>query len=231
MEKQIAVTIEAQPGGKAGNRPLAALTMLCSWLAAALIVCHVCVPPSLADTPPSPTEQLKVTIEKVTEILTDLTADTKKNKDEPMARLCDTVHEGFSLAKTARLSLTDHWEQRTEPEQKRFVALFGKLLETTYLTYADRYQGEQVVFIREATHQDRAQVHVRVIHGILSIPVTVNMHLAGDRQWRVYDVVVFGISLVGNYRAQFNHIIRRHSYDEVIRIMEEKTAGHTICAG
>ena len=231
MEKQITAAIHGQHSGKAGRRPLAAVSTLCSCIAAALIVCLFFAPPALADTPSSPREQLKETIETVTEILIDLTADTKKNRDAQMARLCDAVHERFSLAETARLSLMDHWEERTEPEKKEFVALFGKLLETTYLSQADRYQGEQVVFIRETTDFDRAQVHVRVIHGMLGIPVTVKMHLAGDRQWRVYDVMVFGISLVSNYRAQFNHIIGRHSYDTVVRIMEEKTAGNTGCAG
>jgi ABC-type transporter MlaC component len=65
---------------------------------------------------------------------------------------------------------------------------------------------------------------------MLRIPITVRMHLTGGGQWMVYDVAVFGVSLVGNLRAQFNHIIHRHSYEQMIRIMKEKTDGRTACA-
>ncbi len=77
----------------------------------------------------------------------------------------------------------------------------------------------------------RALVHVQALHGGLRIPMTVRLHLAENGEWMVYDITALGVSLVGNLRAQFTHIILRHSYERVIRIMKEKTHGFTGCAG
>ncbi|MCA1795805.1 MAG: phospholipid-binding protein MlaC [Desulfotignum sp.] len=201
---------------------------LSAFLGPIVIICHICLPGAMAEAP-SARKQLEYTIDKVTNILAELTSEKDTDKKEQMALLCDAVYERFSLAKTARLCLMDHWGKRTDVEKEAFIALFGKFLENAYLSKADRYQGEQVVFVREKIDHDRAQVHVRVLHGVLVIPATVKMHLTRGGQWMVYDVTSFGISLVGNYRAQFNHIIKRHSYEKVIQIMEEKTNSHTGC--
>jgi phospholipid transport system substrate-binding protein len=227
----VKIAMPCHYSGKAGRHCLAAVKQVRCCLVFFLILCHFVVTPALANTISSPWEQLEQTIEKAIDILLDLPEEKKENRPEKILQLCDVVYERFNLAKTARLSLVDHWEKRTGPEKKEFIALFGKLLESAYLSKADQYQDEQVVFVKETRDGTRAQVHVRVIHRMLTIPVTVKMHLAADNRWQVYDVMVLGISLVGNYRAQFNHIIRRHSYEEVIRIMKEKTAGHIGCAG
>jgi len=194
-----------------------------------LFLCSIAVDRSRAQPAQSPGQQLQETVERVTAILTRLTDDSRNDARKQMRLLCDAVHERFSLAETARLSLADHWDKRTDTEKTAFIALFGRFLESVYLPWADRYKGEQVVFVREKIANNRALVHVRVHHDRLRIPVTVRMHHTGGGQWMVYDVTALGVSLVGILRAQFNHIIKRHSYEQVIRIMEEKTAGHIGC--
>ncbi len=196
-----------------------------------LLLCSIALDRAGAQTAISPGQQLQETVEKVTAILTRLTDDSRNDARKQMRLLCDAVHERFSLAETARLSLAEHWDKRTDKEKTAFIALFGRFLENVYLPWADRYDGGQVVFVREKIKENRALVHVRVHHGMLRIPVTVRMHHTGGGQWMVYDVAALGISLVGNLRAQFNHIVKRHSYDKVIQIMEEKTSGHTGCSG
>jgi phospholipid transport system substrate-binding protein len=193
-------------------------------------LCSTAGSPALAQPAHSPWQQLQETAEKVTGILIRLTDTSRNDARKQMHLLCDAVYERFSLAQTARLSLADHWENRSDKEKTEFIALFGRFLESAYLSKASRYDGEQVVFIREQVQTNRAQVHVRVHHGMLRIPITVRMHLTGGGQWMVYDVAVFGVSLVGNLRAQFNHIIHHQSYEQVIRIMKEKTDGRTTCA-
>lgn len=196
-------------------------------MALVLFLCSIAV--DRAQPAQSPGQQLQETVERVTAILTRLTDDSRNDARKQMRLLCDAVHERFSLAETARLSLADHWDKRTDTEKTAFIILFGRFLESIYLPWADRYEGEQVEFVREKIANNRALVHVRVHHGRLRIPVTVRMHQAGAGQWKVYDVTAFGVSLVGILRAQFNHIIKRHSYEQVIRIMEEKTAGLIGC--
>ncbi len=196
-----------------------------------LFLCSIAVDPTLAQMAHSPGQQLMETAEKMNDILIRLNDDSRNDARKQMRLLCDAVYERFSLAETARLSLAGNWDKRTDTEKKAFIALFGWFLESVYLPWADRYDGGQVVFVREKIEKNRALVYVRVHHGMLRIPVTVRMHLTGAGQWMVYDVAVLGINLVGNLRAQFNHIIHRHSYDKVIQIMEEKTTGHTGCSG
>lgn len=195
-----------------------------------LVVFFMAVDRAWAQPVESPWQQLQKTVEKVTDILIRITDDSRQDADEQVQLLCDAIYERFDLAKTARLCLGNHWEKRTDAEKSDFIALFGRYLESTYLPWADRYDDEQLIFVREKVDGRRALVHVRALHGVLRIPMSVQLHLAENRQWMVYDVAIFGISLVGNLRAQFNHIIHRHSYERVIRIMEEKTAGFTGCA-
>lgn len=177
----------------------------------------------------SPWRQLQESVEKVTNILIRITDASRQDTGEQVQLLCDAIYERFDLAKTARLCLGSHWERRTDAEKTAFIALFGRYLESFYLPWTDRYDDQQVIFVREKVEGRRALVHVQVLHGVLRIPMTVRLHLAEHGQWMVYDVAALGVSLVGNLRAQFTHIIHRHSYEQVIRIMEEKTDGFTGC--
>ncbi len=194
-----------------------------------LIICCFSLSTVMADAP-SARKQLQETIDKITGILTDLPVQEGQERKKQMALLCDLVYERFSLAKFSQLCLEDHWNNKTGAQKQAFIALFGKFLENSYMSKADRYQDEQVVFERDIIDNNRAQLHVKVVRGMLRIPVNVKMYQTNGGQWMVYDVVVFGVSLVRNYRAQFNHIIKRHSYERLIRIMEEKKSVYTGCA-
>ncbi|MCA1784999.1 MAG: ABC transporter substrate-binding protein [Desulfobacteraceae bacterium] len=177
----------------------------------------------------SPWQQLQESVEKVTGILIRITDDSRQDVNEQIQLLCDAIYERFDLAKAARLCLGNHWHQRTDAEKSEFIALFGRYLESFYLPWTDRYNGEQVIFVREKVDGSRALVHVQALYGVLRVPMTVRLHLGENGQWMVYDVAALGVSLVGNLRAQFTHIIHHHSYEQVIGIMEEKTDGFTGC--
>jgi len=196
-----------------------------------LVICFMAVDRTWAQPADSPWHQLEKSIEKVTRILIRITDASRRDTDEQIQLLCDAIYERFDLAKTARLSLGTHWETRTDKEKSDFIALFGRYLESFYLPWTDRYDDQQVIIVREKKEGGRALVQVQTLHGGLRIPMTVRLHLAENGQWMVYDVAALGVSLVGNLRAQFTHIIHRHSYEQVLRIMEEKTDGFTGCGG
>jgi ABC-type transporter MlaC component len=196
-----------------------------------LIVFFMAVDRAWGQPAASPWQQLQKSVEKVTGILIRITDESRRDTDEQIQLLCDAIYERFDLAKTARLSLGAHWEKRTDAEKTAFIALFGRYLESFYLPWTNRYNDQQVIFVREKVAGRRALVNVHVLHGGLRIPMTVRLHLAETGQWMVYDVAALGVSLVGNLRAQFTHIIHRHSYEQVIRVMEEKTDGFTGCGG
>jgi phospholipid transport system substrate-binding protein len=196
-----------------------------------LALCFMAVNPALAQPAESPRQQLQESIEKVTGILIRITDTSRQDTDEQIQLLCDAIYERFDLTKTARLCLEPHWENRTDAQKTEFVTLFGRYLESFYLPWTDRYDDEQVIFVKEKVEDSLAMVHVQALHRGLRIPMTVRLHLDQKGQWMVYDVAALGVSLVGNLRAQFTHIIHRHSYEHVIRIMEERTAGFTGCGG
>jgi phospholipid transport system substrate-binding protein len=195
-----------------------------------LIVFFMALDRAWAQPADSPWQQLQKSVEKVTGILIRITDTSRQDTDLQLQLLCDAIYERFDLAKAARLSLGTHWKMRTDAEKSEFIPLFGRYLESFYLAWTDRYDDQQIIFVREKVEGTRALVHVQAQHGVLRIPMTVRLHLAENGQWMVYDVTALGVSLVGNLRAQFTHIIQRHSYERVIRIMEEKALGFSGCA-
>jgi len=102
------------------------------------------------------------------------------------------------------------------------VKLFGDILERSYISKIDLYSGEKVVWVSESVAGDQATVRTKVItkQGV-DVPIDYHMFRRGDR-WLVYDVVIENVSLVSNYRTQFNKIIQTSSYQELVKKMKAK---------
>jgi phospholipid transport system substrate-binding protein len=124
--------------------------------------------------------------------------------------------EIFDVSETARRALGRHWQSRTPAEREEFVRLFADLLGQTYLPKISFYEGERVQYVAESIDGDYAVVRARVLRRPGDIPVEARMLRRGDR-WYIYDVVVEGISLVNNYRSQFDKIIQTASFPELIQ--------------
>jgi phospholipid transport system substrate-binding protein len=169
-----------------------------------------------------PSEQLKGSIDRVIQILEDpaLKADGKVR--ERRAAVRKVANDIFDFAETARRSLARHWAGRTDKEREEFVALFADLLERSYISKIELYGGEKIQYGREQTDGDFAIVSSKIItkQG-QEVPVDYRMLRRGDR-WLVYDVVIEGVSLVSNYRTQFNKIIQTSSYGELVKKMKTK---------
>jgi len=108
-------------------------------------------------------------------------------------------------------------------QQEEFVRLFTRLLEDSYLDKIEYYQGEKVRYGRESQDNDYAQVDTRIIAKD-GKDYSVNYRLLNaNGTWKVYDVVIEDISLVNNYRAQFNHVLAKSSVDELLNRMRQRT--------
>ena len=169
-----------------------------------------------------PTDQLKAHIDQVVKILEDpaLKADGKVKERRAVVR--KVANELFDFAETARRSLARHWQARTDQEREEFVTLFADLLERSYISKIDLYGGENIQYPREQLDGDYATVSSRIItkQG-QEVPVDYRMVRRGDR-WLVYDVSIEGVSLISNYRTQFNKIIQTSSYGELVKKMKTK---------
>ena len=128
----------------------------------------------------------------------------------------------FDFEETAKRALGPHWQQRTPAEREEFVRLFSDLLEAAYVGKIDLYQGEKIAYVGETVDGDQATAKTRIVTK-QGTEVPVDYRLLREKDgWRVYDVVIEGVSLVGNYRTQFNKIIQTSSFEDLVKRMRAK---------
>jgi len=164
----------------------------------------------------APTEQIRGTIDRVIEILKEPSLAAKGKKEERRGLLRKEIEPVFDFPEMAKRSLGPNWRGRTPEERERFVALFKELLENSYLGKIESYRGEVIRYDKEKVDGPYAEVKTLVVTGKgQEIPVDYRMLGDGGR-WRIYDVVIEGISLVNNYRSQFNSILRKSSFEEMM---------------
>src|SRR5438128_4972973 len=169
-----------------------------------------------------PTDQLHGGIDRVLKVLDDPELKKDSKTATRRATLRGIADEIFDFTEISQRSLGRHWQTRTPAERAEFVALFGDLLERTYISRIEGYSGERLVYAGEKVDGDQATVRTRIItkQGT-EVPVDYRM-FERDGRWRVFDVNIEGISLVSNYRAQFNSIIVRSSYQELVTKLKAK---------
>ena len=168
----------------------------------------------------APTEQLRSRVERVVTILEDAQLKTK-----PAARraaLRTAASDIFDFTEITRRSLGRHWQAATPAEREDLVALMTALLERSYLGRIEQYSGERIVFAGETAEADLATVRTRLVgKGGVETPVDYRLYKVGER-WLVYDVSVEGVSLVANYRAQFNKILQTSSTQGLVERLRGK---------
>jgi phospholipid transport system substrate-binding protein len=170
-----------------------------------------------------PTEQIRTAINQGVEILNEGKQDTKKGRSETIDRLRKVVYPLFDFNEMARRALGPQWRRLNPQQQKEFVTVFTELLETTYADRIDLYEGQKVVYTGESIDKNYAQVATKII-GKKSETYSVDYRLHQvDGKWRIYDVVAENISLVNNYRSQFQRVLANSSFDELIKRMQEKS--------
>lgn len=167
-------------------------------------------------------DQLKASIDQLLDILRDPQYKGDDCLDKRRAALRTVIYERFSFKKMAQLSLGKNWKKRTDEEKDTFSKLFGQLLEDTYVTKIEAYTNEKVVYTKELVKKKKAQVNTKIITESVEIPIDYRLYKAKDGKWMVYDMVIEGVSLVGNYRSQFSQILQNDSFDVLVKELEKK---------
>ena len=170
----------------------------------------------------APTDQLKAQIDQVLKILEDPTLKMNGRVREQRTAVRKVANEIFDFADTAKRSLARHWPGRTDKEREEFVTLFADLLERSYISKIELYGGEKIQYAGDRIDGDAATVSTTIItkHG-QEVPVDYRM-LRRENRWFVYDISIEGVSLISNYRTQFNKIIQTSSYGELVKKMKTK---------
>jgi phospholipid transport system substrate-binding protein len=169
-----------------------------------------------------PTEQLRAQMDGVVKVLEDPELKREGRQVERRAAIRRLANEIFDFSETARRSLGQHWQARTPAEREQFVRLNADLLERSYIGKIELYSGERILFVGDTIERDQATVRTRLqTKAGTEIPVDYRMHRVGDR-WLTYDVAIEGVSMVANYRAQFNKIIQASGYASLVSKLTEK---------
>lgn len=189
------------------------------FLIAALLAGALIAPPADAG---EATGQLRAGIRGVLEILRKPELKEPGQKAERRSRIRKIIHQYFDFEEMSRRSLARHWRKRTPEEKSEFIVLFSRLMERNYADKLESYTDEKIVFGKEIGDPEFVKVNTKVIlRDDREVSITYRMHKVGDA-WRVYDVLVEGISFLKNYREQFRSVIRRTSYANLVKILRAK---------
>ena len=165
-----------------------------------------------------PTEQLRTYTDQVLKVLKNPALSLPERR-EAVKHLAEEV---FEVSETAKRALGQHWLQRTPAEREEFVKLFANLLEQTYIARIDEFGGEKLTYVSEQIDGDRATVRARIAtKNGTEVPIESRL-LQKENRWLIYDVLVENLSLISNYRSQFDRVIRTTSYEELVKRLKNR---------
>lgn len=172
----------------------------------------------------TPTEEVKKTVDEVVRIVGD--KDMKKSPNDKKRRqaLKKSISSIFDYSEMAQRSMGRHWRDRSAGEKKEFVDLFETLLESSYAGKIESYNQEKIVYLKESLEGEYAEVKSKVVTAKRDEYSLDYRLIKKGSKWMVYDVVIEGVSLVSNYRTQFNKIITGQGYGELLKKLRTKSA-------
>lgn len=172
----------------------------------------------------SATEAMKGTIDQALKVLKDESLKSPEKSQERLEILEDIIGKRFDYREMGKRTLGKHWRQFSEADQEEFVRLFQRFLSKTYAGNVDGFSDEQVEYRKERRKGDFAEVQTAVTSEKSTISIHYRMLKSSDG-WKVYDVVLDGVSLVKNFRGQFGRIIEAESAKGLLEKLRAKTAG------
>jgi phospholipid transport system substrate-binding protein len=172
-----------------------------------------------------PLDAVQSNVNKVLEVLRDpklKAASTKEIEKEKLRLIYERMFDDVELSKR---TLAKNWNSLSVTQRQEFVLLFRQVLEKAYIDKILAYTDEKIVFDRETmVSGTQAEVQTRIITASKEIPISYRV-LLKDGAWKVYDVVIENVSLVLNYRTQFNDILAKNKPEQLLEILRKKVKG------
>ena len=170
----------------------------------------------------APLDTVKANADKVLNILRDPKLKAQSAKEIKKDKLRVVYVNMFDEVELSRRSLGMNWNKLNNDQRQEFVKLFEQVLEKAYADKILAYTNEKIQFTKESMISGNlAEVRTRVITASREIPITYRV-ISKDGAWRVYDVVIENVSLVQNYRTQFNDILAKNSPEQLLEILRKK---------
>lgn len=169
---------------------------------------------ALTDT--DPLVQLQKSIDQILVILQSDELRVPEKKAERKESILKIVNNMFDFHAMARSSLGQNWSSLTAEEQERFVGLFASLIEQRYIGKIDAYNNQKVIYKEQRVRDDRARVYTALIDRELEIPIDYSLEKR-EGKWLIQDLKIENVSLIVNYRRDFNSIIRKEQFAGLVK--------------
>jgi phospholipid transport system substrate-binding protein len=173
----------------------------------------------------APLDTVETNVNKVLDVLRDPKLKAESAKEMKKEKLDAIYEQMFDEVELSRRTLGGNWNKLNSAQQQEFVQLYRKILEKAYLDKILSYTNEKIVFSKEnMLSNNQAEVQAKVITSSNEIPIFYRVILKGGT-WKVYDVGAENVSLVQNYRSQFNSILAKNTPDQLLEILRQKVKG------
>jgi phospholipid transport system substrate-binding protein len=168
----------------------------------------------------APTETIRSMVDEVLRLLNDPALQGPAKRHILRQRVKQVVDRRFNYEEMAKRSLGPTWGKLSPQQRSEFTRLFAELLEVSYSDKLEQYSGETVSYLGETQDGSYAEVRTVLVRRNDRIPMNYRLH--NQSGWMIYDVVIEGVSLVSNYRSQFQQVISQSSYSELVRRLRNR---------
>jgi len=173
-----------------------------------------------------PMTTVDATVKRVLDVLRDPKLKNPSAKETKKEKLRIIYRDMFDEMEFSRRTLTRNWSKFSPQQRVEFVKLFEQVLEKAYIDKILDYSNEKIVFYKETMiPENKAEIESKIITSSKEIPIFYRMILK-DGKWKVYDVVVENVSLVQNYRTQFNDILTNGTPEQLLETLRKKVKAH-----
>jgi phospholipid transport system substrate-binding protein len=173
----------------------------------------------------APLDAVQTNVNKVLDVLRDPKLKGESAKGIKKEKLEAIYGQMFDEVELSMRTMGGNWTKLNPAQQKEFIQLYRQVLEKAYIDKILSYTNEKIVFSKEnMLSNNQAEIQTKVITSSKEIPISYKVILKGG-SWEVYDVVIENVSLVQNYRSQFNAILAKNTPDQLLEILREKVKG------
>lgn len=164
------------------------------------------------------------TIDRGLTVLKDPSLKGAEKAQERRQRLWKEISPIFNFEEMSKRALGQHWKKRSPEEKKEFVELFTNILKDAYIGKTDTYSGEKIILVKDKQDENNyASVQTKIVTNTGAVVLVEYRMVNNSGKWQIYDVIIEGVSLVNNYRSQFNNILMKSPYEELVQKIKVKT--------
>jgi phospholipid transport system substrate-binding protein len=169
-----------------------------------------------------PVDMLREHVNKVLEVLRDPALKGESGRKVKKERIRVISEEMFDFTELSKRSLGQNWDKFNPDQQKEFIKLYKSLLEETYSDKVSSYTDEKIIIKKDVNLSEKTvEVQTMILTRTSEVPIYYRL-LEKNGNWKVYDVVIEGVSLVSNYRTQFREILASKTPEALLEILRNK---------